>query len=208
MPLEKGLKDLNVPKLAAGSVKYLTRQNPCVTCLLIPGASQRQASCCARQDKTLAHVHSDGSSVHCRTQCPNMLQPFCTYSDQYRGKNPGPSEQISSNCLQQCWFSSLSELHPKKLVPNPPLPVRQGKQDFSYNSPLSTLFSRSSRCKRCLTARRRVLTRLVLTWPVCLPQPRSQRSVEERSSQLQWGNPDKCLRVHRPNVHRLSPESN
>lgn len=206
MPLEKGLKDLNVPKLAAGSVKYLTWQNPCVTCLLVPGASQCQASCCARQDKTLAHVHSDGSSAHHRTQRPSTLQPFCTHSDQYRGENPGPSEQISSNCLQQRWFSSVRAA-PKKVSPKPSPPRSPGQTRLQCNPALSVLFSRSCPPRPCLMAHT-VPARLALTWPARLPQPRSQRSVEKRSSQLQRGNPDKRLQVHRPNVHRLSPESN
>lgn len=104
-----------------------------------------------------------------RAQHPDILQTFCTYSPQYRGNNPGPSEQTSSNCMQlgglrQCCFFPLLELHPIKVSHKPSLPPLQRPTRLqSYKTPLSTFFSCSSPSKPCLKAQWRILKRLVLT---------------------------------------------
>lgn len=124
------------------------------------------SGCCARKDIISFPCREQFNVL--RAQYPNMLQLFCTYSGQYRAKNPEPNEQINSNCMQlgslgQCFFPLL-ELHPIKVSHKPSLPPLQGPTRLqSYNTPLSTFFSCSSPSKPCLKAQWRILKRLVLT---------------------------------------------
>ena len=127
--------------------------------------------CILASGRLLCKKRQDIISFPCRqqfsalwAQYPNMLQPFCMYSGQYRGNNPGPREQISSNCMQlgglrQWCFFPLLELHQIKVSHKPSLPPSQGPTRLqSYNTPLSTFFSCSSPSKPCLKAQWRILS--------------------------------------------------
>jgi len=131
--------------------------------------------CILASGRLLCKERKDIISFPCRQQF-NALRAqsqicsshFVRNSGQYRGNNAGPSEQISTNCLQfggvrQCWSFPLSELHPMQVSHKSSLPPCQGPTRLqSCNIPLPTFFSCSSPSKSCLKAQQRILKRLVL----------------------------------------------